>query len=631
MAITIPQSIPSKASQGEKKLFNVFAEKLPDDFYVWYEPRIDDAKHPDFIILAPDFGLLVIEVKGWYPKDIILATTDIFKIETQKEDYGTTNKQKSPLRQAKDYLDTLLNQLQKYRVLTQQDGKYEGKLAFPIGWGAIMSNITNEQARNNNNNIQKVLPQPQVGYQNELLDWEKKDFSTEKLIDRLQGMFTVKFPFPTLTQEQINTIKGAIYPEIIIREQKATIKSVPNNFSLLPSDTVLTTLDTKQENLAKSIGDGHRIFFGVAGSGKTLLLIARAKLLINQNPNAKILVLCFNVSLASHLKSILHEDRKNPQYSKIEVTNFDQWAKLILGKLPAQVEGNRDEYIANLVLNKLNSYKDKWDAILVDEAHTFVPIWFKCCVKALKDSENGDLMIVADGSQSLYKRSDFTWKEVGVKAPGRTISKKFDLDKNYRNTIEILNGAWSLLNKIQEKQEILETEEITFPTIKPDLALRHGLQPQVYVASTVEQQEELVIKTIQNLNTKDFDWKDIAILYRQKNGNSLDKIINKLNQLNIPYYWVSKDDKSKSNYSQNREGVRLITCLSSLGLEFKAVLILWLEQFDDCVSNKQGSLLITRQLYVAMTRAQENLLLLGLQESKLINELKQSNDFEVIN
>ncbi len=34
MAITIPQSIPSKASQGEIKLFEILAKKLPDSYYV---------------------------------------------------------------------------------------------------------------------------------------------------------------------------------------------------------------------------------------------------------------------------------------------------------------------------------------------------------------------------------------------------------------------------------------------------------------------------------------------------------------------------------------------------------------------------------------------------------------------
>lgn len=631
MAVIIPSSLPQKASKGEERLFQILAQKLPNDFYVWYEPRVG-TRYPDFIILSPSFGLLIIELKGWYPNQIFEATPERFKIKPEQEDYSV-QMQKSPLRQGKDYLDLLLNELQKYRILTQQAGNYQGKLAFSIGWGAIMSNITDEQAIKTN--LHTILPQPQVAYRNELLAWEKEDFSGEDLIKRLTQMFTVKFPFTPLTNDQISTIKGAIYPEFVIRAEKANINSVPSNFSLLPSDIILRTLDARQETLAKSIGEGHRIFFGVAGSGKTLLLIARAKMLINQNPQAKILVLCFNVSLAAYLRSILHQDTNNPQYQKIEVNNFDSWARLILGQLPAQVNGDRNEYTAKLLLEKLEPYtrEQKWDAILIDEAHTFFPSWFKCCVKALKDGENGDLMIVADGGQSVYKYSDFKWKDVGVKAQGRTISKNFDLDKNYRNTQEIIKAAWWLLSEARENHELLEDDEITFPTVQPSASFRSGSRPQIHVTSTPENQLKSIIKKVKELTEQGFLTNEIAILYRQVSKlekQNLISLIEQLKQLNIPTYWVTQNDNTKANYSHLTEGVRVITCLSSLGLEFKNILILWLEQFDDCTNNKQGSLLATKQLYVAITRTQENLFIFSSKQARLLPKLQSSNYFDLV-
>jgi hypothetical protein len=55
MAQMIPETIPSKASQGEKLLFEVLQERLPDNFLVWYEPTIKRLL-PDFIILGPFFA-----------------------------------------------------------------------------------------------------------------------------------------------------------------------------------------------------------------------------------------------------------------------------------------------------------------------------------------------------------------------------------------------------------------------------------------------------------------------------------------------------------------------------------------------------------------------------------------------
>ena len=79
-----------------------------------------------------------------------------------------------------------------------------------------------------------------------------------------------------------------------------------------------------------------------------------------------------------------------------------------------------------------------YDAVFIDEAQDFSKTWFLCAKLALKEADDGDLLIVGDGSQSLYRRRNFTWKEAGVNAVGRTINTRFDLDKNYRNTQEIL-------------------------------------------------------------------------------------------------------------------------------------------------------------------------------------------------
>ena len=65
MAEMIPDRLPSGASAGEKKVFALL-QQLPDDVIVYYEPVVAD-RYPDFIVIIPSLGLLVIEVKGWYP------------------------------------------------------------------------------------------------------------------------------------------------------------------------------------------------------------------------------------------------------------------------------------------------------------------------------------------------------------------------------------------------------------------------------------------------------------------------------------------------------------------------------------------------------------------------------------
>ncbi|WP_346293996.1 UvrD-helicase domain-containing protein [Sphaerothrix gracilis] len=615
MAITLPETIPTKASEGERRLFNLLKTKLPEDFIVWYEPRLNRNLYPDFIVLGPSFGLLILEVKGWRASQVVEAGERFFRIE-QKD--GHIESQRSPMRQAFDYFGTAADRLKSYAILRQDSGDYEGKLAFPVGVGAVLSNITQPQAYEEA--IDPFLERPYITYRDELLDWES--LSSDELVQRLREMFKVKFDFPTLTPDQISTIKGCLHPETVIKTIPAPPTSVPKGVTLAPDSTVVVGLDIEQERLAREMKEGHRLISGVAGSGKTLILLARAKVLANRLLEHRVLILCFNVTLAAHLRSLLHSDTRNPQYQeRIEIMHFHAWAKSLLGRLPHPREFNDDEsynqFLGQQVLMKLQSSppEQHYDSILVDEAHTFSFNWFECCVAALKDSENGDLLIVSDGSQSLYKRRKFTWKSVGIKAQGRSQR----LTQNYRNTQEILTAAWNVL------QPTSSDEDATFPAVEPAAALRHGPEPTLHVANSKAAAVDAVVEKVRSLCNQGYSPADIAIVYRwkgYKEAAAFDSLLQHLQQLDLCPYWITEDRDSKHNYDANQPGVRIITALSSLGLEFKVVLLLWLEQFADC-SNKdvETAALARRQLYVAMTRSQDELHLFAGGRSQLVNTL----------
>ncbi|CAD5985877.1 DNA helicase (plasmid) [Planktothrix rubescens NIVA-CYA 18] len=255
----------------------------------------------------------------------------------------------------------------------------------------------------------------------------------------------------------------------------------------------------------------------------------------------------------------------------------------------------------------------RWDAVFVDEAHTFAPSWFRCCVAALKSPEDGDLMIVSDGSQSLYERQKFSWKSVGIKAQGRTRK----LNQNYRNTQEILSAAWNVVQSLSAQDEDIDEDDVAFPIVEPRAALRTGQRPLLHLAANRQAEVESAIAQIQQLLTKGYESKDIAIIYRYKaryEQEPFDFLTEQLEQLGMGYYWVNQD---KREYSNRRPGVRIITAKSSLGLEFKAVLILWVQQFG--VGNEAEG---RRELYVSMTRAKEELHLFGSGNFQVLQNLK---------
>ena len=142
------------------------------------------------------------------------------------------------------------------------------------------------------------------------------------VISRLRSLFAVRFPFDPLTEDQVRTLKGALHREVVVRRRPATAASVPGGQPLLPGAVAPEVLDAQQEQEARSLGSGHHVVFGVAGSGKTVLLLARARLIAERDPGRKVLVLCYNRVLAASLAAQLDE----PGLRGIEVRHFLSWA-----------------------------------------------------------------------------------------------------------------------------------------------------------------------------------------------------------------------------------------------------------------------------------------------------------------
>jgi superfamily I DNA and RNA helicase len=77
-------------------------------------------------------------------------------------------------------------------------------------------------------------------------------------------------------------------------------------------------LDLREERNAHSLGEGHRLVYGVAGSGKTVILIARARH-VTQYPNKQVLILCFNRALAEYFQRLF------AQTTNVTCLNFHRW------------------------------------------------------------------------------------------------------------------------------------------------------------------------------------------------------------------------------------------------------------------------------------------------------------------
>jgi len=79
MAYTVPETIRSSATAGERLLFSTFKNHLPDDYIIYYEPDIH-GRRPDFVIVGPDLGILILEVKDYAKNTLFQLNQDEWTI-----------------------------------------------------------------------------------------------------------------------------------------------------------------------------------------------------------------------------------------------------------------------------------------------------------------------------------------------------------------------------------------------------------------------------------------------------------------------------------------------------------------------------------------------------------------------
>jgi len=624
MADCIPDRLPSRASRGEERTFALL-KKLPDDYLIYYEPYIDN-RHPDFIVIAPDLGVIIIEVKGWHLDDIVQGNPSEITIN---ENYRE-RQEIHPLEQARNYMWRLARACEKSpncSLLFHQEGPKKNKFFFPFCHFVILSNITRDTIlRRKDQNVSEIFKSDNTLFRDELVSLENA--TTEEIRNTLMRFFDPFWEIKPFRPEQVDVLRSIIHPEIILSYMP--LKSLTDKEGEKCFDLVV--LDRKQENNARKIGEGHRIIYGVAGSGKTVLLIARAKWLHEQNPAAKILLLCYNVVLSVYLKHVLED------YPRIDVFHFDGWVKHN-GIPPRQEDrstGNLEDdadlgsRLLDNLRNRSGDYR-KYGAILVDEAQDFPPIWFSCILEALTDPLDGDLLIVCDGNQGIRLIDAVSWKSLGIKAVGRTIHSAFDLDRNYRNTREILRLAAHFTAKNVKNNE----DSISIIPVDPSQAIRGGPKPLLIKCHDHADECKRIVNIANVLLNGNVPFNDIritlqphelGILYSRRMIRDYEAFKQFLKDLSTlaPVTWLNEDYHSRTKVFE--KSIKVQTVASSKGLQYRVVFVMWADLFEP--HTRADFDLQQRYLYVALTRASDVLILTYSQPSGFIERMVASGDAE---
>lgn len=587
-----------RMTAGEKRVARRLRDLLEDDYLVWYDiPIGKQRRYPDFIILHPSRGLLFLEVKDWKPDTLKkISKSDV----TLLTNNGLITKP-HPLEQARQYTYSVIDMLAKDPRLCQTGERYRGRLAMPYGWGVVFTNITRRQIERAipDDRRESLLPDHLMLYKDEITE----SADAEAFQERLWGMFNYQFggilPLP-----QIDRIRWHLFPEIRIDDSGTadlfaeTDVAQPATEQTLPD--IIKIMDIQQEQLARSLGEGHRVIHGVAGSGKTLILGYRCLHLSRLTPKP-ILVLCFNITLATRLRAFISSRGIGAQ---VQIYHFHDWCReqlktyhVDLIDSPAPIWERQVDTVVRAMENS-HIPRAQYGALLIDEGHDFQADWLRLVVQMI-DPDSNSLLLLYDDAQSIYKKEGglgFSLSSVGIDARGRTTVLRL----NYRNTREILRFAYDFAHRYLDTKN---ADEDHIPLLEPRAAGSSGPEPVIKRFGCLQDEARYAVACICKWHEQGVAWRDMTVLYPR--GALGREVSAGLRKKGIPHLWMGSR-AFKSAYDPETDQVTVLSIHSSKGLEFQRVILLGVGQLGENADSEAGD---ARLLYVGMTRAQECLLM----------------------
>jgi hypothetical protein len=603
MAILIPSLGYARFdSRGELRLAERLKDFLEENAVVWHNlPVGPRSRHPDFIIVHPANGLLVLEVKDWRLESIVSADKAKVELLTGRGLVRTS----SPLEQARAYTFEVMHTLERDGQLLFPGGhRFAGRSIVPFGYGAVFTNITRKQF--DQTDLKEVFAEHLCVFKNEMTEGA----DPEEFRSRLWRMVYPRLGEP-LTMPQFDRLRALLFPEIRIRQIGLPLDEpmAPD-----PSNRMLAVMDMHQEQIARSLGEGHRIIRGVAGSGKTLILAFRAEYLARATTKP-VLILCYANGIAGRLEDAMQnrgvEDR-------VQVLTFHSWCYRMLRTYGISAPSEREypDYAKRLAASVSEVVKAvdqghiptaQYDAVLIDEAHDFEPQWLALATKMVNPRTKA-LMVVYDDIQAIYTgRERPVWSQLGIEAKGRTTVLKI----NYRNTAQIVAFARHFASDVIGAPGTTADDEQA--VLLPEDAGRQGPVPDVRRCVSIDAEAHCVVEWFLGRKKAGYEWPQMACLYPEHWIG--ERVARELTKREVP---VDMAKNNRNRVSTKRMAVRLLSIHTAKGLEFPCVAIAGLgflgrhgEPVEECV----------RLTYVGITRATHEALLTYSSESEVVQRL----------
>ncbi|MDN4489696.1 3'-5' exonuclease [Demequina sp. SYSU T00068] len=354
--------------------------------------------------------------------------------------------------------------------------------------------------------------------------------------------------------------------------------------------TARLRLDADQVTAVEALTAGEvGVVEGPPGSGKTIVLVARAQRLARDHPEWRIQILCYNRMLVPYLQELVGS------YPNVEVSTFARFVHSMGRRVDMRDPGKAASDAARAIPALERS--PAIDALLVDEAQDFWLPWLQTAFAALHPGRGGALL-AGDSKQSLYRF------ESGI-----------DELKAWRDDVQVLR----LGRAYRSTKQILEvTSALGDDSKVPWVATAFDGPPVDLVYShTKSGQGDAVAHDIAKLSTSEnVAFQNIGVLVTRK--FLVGTVAKALQSRGIPVDVVWANQATELDLSEPT--VKVLTVHSAKGIDFDVVFLVGLESLPDGSSDddvQQG-----RTGYVGMTRAKDRLVITYSRDNAYLERIR---------
>lgn len=417
MARFIPDVAVESISHDSERVVYEALRGLPTGFVVlhsfpWLRPLRDLAGEPlregeaDFVVLHPERGLLVLEVKGGKP-ELIGRTWSRGGRELR-----------DPFDQARRSRYALLDAVEERTRRRIHRGMFAHGDVIVFPHARLVGELPL------NSDPRTLVDAPNVAalparIEEAFKAWARSDTS--------------------LTPSQFAELLGALMPKLrLLRCAGAEVSAEHHRI-------VQITLDQRATLLG--LLENERVLVeGTAGSGKTLLALEFALTLADRG--ARVLLLCYNRHLCAWLQEqTKHDPRAHRAGALLEIATFHAHARRLAQRagvdfnVPSNAEqAFWDDEVPLIMEQALEVLRARgqaeiFDAVVIDEAQDFAPDWWVTIESLSRAGHAGRLYAFLDLNQSLRGTATL---------PPVPLPVRFRLTTNCRNTKAIARSGAAL-------------------------------------------------------------------------------------------------------------------------------------------------------------------------------------------